>query len=242
MTGTFRFADHLVSIDSIYSDVQDYCAEYKEIGEPECSIKITNDDLILEEIKYKQRAKREGTEVRTVSKPFLEKLAVYRKIAEYMPSQDVILFHGSAISVDNECYLFTAPSGTGKSTHTKLWRELLGDRAIMVNDDKPLIHIDKNGNAIVYGTPWNGKHYLGNNIAVPLKAICLLQRSAENRISEITKKDAMTMLMEQTYRPASIDAMINTIQMLDRLTTSFYRMGCNMNISAARLSYTTMKS
>ena len=88
-----------------------------------------------------------------ISRPddYLETLAVCRKIAERMPEYDTFLFHGSCIAVDGVGYLFTAKSGTGKSTHTRLWRELLDNRATMVNDDKPLIRIADDG-LVIYGT------------------------------------------------------------------------------------------
>ena len=111
----------------------------------------------------------------------METLAVYRKIADQMLSYDTLLFHGSVVAVDETGYLFTAKSGTGKSPHARLWREYLGERAVMVNDDKPLLQITKNG-VIAYGTPWDGKHHLSSNIAVPLKAICILTRASENHI------------------------------------------------------------
>ena len=82
---------------------------------------------------------------------YLESLALYRKLCDYaLLNADAIVFHSSAIMVDNEAYLFTAQSGTGKSTHARLWREMLGDRAVMINDDKPIIrYVD--GDFYVYG-------------------------------------------------------------------------------------------
>lgn len=66
------------------------------------------------------------------------------------------MLHASAIVVDNKAYLFSAPSGTGKSTHTKLWQECFGDKAIIINDDKPAIRIEE-GKCFAYGTPFSGK-------------------------------------------------------------------------------------
>ena len=153
-----------------------------------------------------------------------------------------MLFHGSGVAVDGAGYLFTAKSGTGKSTHTRLWRELLGDRAIMINDDKPLIRISDSG-AIIYGTPWDGKHHLSNNIAVSLKAICILERAKENAILPVTREEALPMLIQQTYRPADPLTLAETLTLIDRLgmEVKLYRLRCNMDISAAKLSYGTMK-
>ena len=143
--------------------------------------------------------------------------------------------------MDGYGYLFTAKSGTGKSTHTRLWREYLGDRAVMVNDDKPLIRVGEQ--VTVFGTPYNGKHRLGENIAVPLRAVCILTRDTENHIERITKADAYAMLVQQVYRPQDAAQMAKTLQLVDRMAeqTALYRLGCNMDISAARVAYEGMR-
>ena len=112
----------------------------------------------------------------------------------------------------------------------------------MVNDDKPLLHIAESG-VIAYGTPYNGKHRLGTNTSVPLKAICILTRSAENHIEPITRKQAYTMLLQQVYRPADMLKMAKTLALVDRLADSvkLYRLGCNMDISAAQVAFEGMQ-
>lgn len=176
--------------------------------------------------------------MRSFSESYLETLAVYRKIADKLLDYDTILFHGSAVAVDGVGYLFTAKSGTGKSTHTRLWREMLGERAVMINDDKPLIRVSESG-IIVYGTPWDGKHRLSTNIGVPLKALCILERAAENSITGITKSDAYNILVQQVNRPSAPQKLIKTLQLIDRLAENvkLYRIGCNMNPQAAEISY-----
>ena len=184
----------------------------------------------------------EGISTRHFSDSYLEGLAVYRKIAEQMIDFDTVLFHGSVVAVDGIGYLFTAKSGTGKSTHTRLWREYFGERAVMVNDDKPLLHIADSG-VVAYGTPYNGKHRLGTNTSVPLKAICILTRSAENHIEPITREQAYTMLLQQVYRPADMLKMAKTLELVDRLAESakLYRLGCNKDISAAQVAFEGMQ-
>lgn len=176
------------------------------------------------------------------SDAYLEELAVYRKIAEQMPAYDTFLMHGSCVAVDGEGYLFTAKSGTGKSTHTRLWRELFGERAVMINDDKPLIRVTETG-ATIYGTPWDGKHHLSTNCAVPLKAICILERAANNTIRRIPPAEAYPFLVQQIYRPQDPAAMLRTLQLIDRLskTVDLWRLGCNMDPEAAQVSYNAMK-
>lgn len=144
------------------------------------------------------------------------------------------LFHGSVIAVDGEGYLFTAKSGTGKSTHTRLWREYFGERAVMVNDDKPLLHITDSG-VTAYGTPWDGKHRLSTNTAVPLNGICILTRDITNHIEQAEPHAAYPMIVRQTNRSLSSDGMKQTLSLIERMrnVVPVYRLGCNMDIEAA---------
>lgn len=236
----YRFAGRNIKIRSMHFDFHSLCRDYRIVGVSDFNVSTVLSDITFEREKSAREDEIEGIPVRHFSDAYLETLAVYRKIAERMPEYDTFLFHGSAISVDGAGYLFTAKSGTGKSTHTRLWREMLGSRAVMVNDDKPLIRMTGEG-ATVYGTPWDGKHRLSHNIAVPLKAICILERAEKNHIVPITKSEALPMLIQQAYRPADPAALAKTLALIDRLDVRFYRLSCNMDISAAELSYNTMK-
>ena len=151
--------------------------------------------------------------------------------------------HGSCIAVDGEAYLFTALSGTGKSTHVRLWREMLGDRAVMVNDDKPLITVTGD-RAIVHGTPWDGKHHLSNNISVPLKAIVYLQRGEENEIERVDAKQLFPILIQQTFRSQDPLVTAKVMQLLAELSkkVEFYSLHCNMDPDAAQVAYDGMNS
>ena len=241
MKDTYRIAGKSIGIDSQYPLVHEQCGVYRVCEPSDFCVSITQADIDFEREKSAREDEVEGIPVRQFSDAYLETLAVYRKIAEKMPEYDTFLFHGSAITVDGEAFLFTAKSGTGKSTHARLWRELLGEGVVMVNDDKPLIRGREDGTSIVYGTPWDGKHRLSTNIGVPLKAVCILERSKENSIREITKAEALPMLIQQAYRPADILNMKKTLALIERWNLKLYRLCCNMDISAAELSYNTMR-
>ena len=232
----------MIGISSLYSAVHDYCRDYRAVGAPVFYVETTPADLVFERERSEQIGGALPVQSEENRNKELELLAVYRRIAEQMPFRDTFLFHGSAVAVDGAAYLFTARSGTGKSTHTRLWREMLGNRAVMVNDDKPLIRLTEDG-AVVYGTPWNGKHRLGTNISVPLKAVCILERAKQNTIRAITREEAFPMLIQQSYRPLDPAALSKTLSLVDRLsrTISLYRLGCNMDPKAAELSYNIMK-
>ena len=167
-----RLANRYIEINNLYHFIEDYCNDYmikdtQKLPIPDFCINVVREDIDFERTKSAAEDRKEGIPIRHFTDEYLETLAVYRKIAEQMLSYDTILFHGSVIAVDGFGYLFTAKSGTGKSTHTRLWRETFGDRAVMVNDDKPLLRITKDG-VIAYGTPWDGKHRLSTNTSVPI--------------------------------------------------------------------------
>ena len=243
MTETYRFADIVVQVESVHRQVHRLCEAYRADGAtPVFSVKITQDDLDFERQCSERSNTLLGRKNRTSSDDYLEELAVYRKIAERMPSFGTVLMHGSCIAVDEEAFLVTAKSGTGKSTHARLWRKLLGDRAVMINDDKPLVRISEGG-AVVYGTPWDGKHHLSINGSAPLKAICILERAERNAIRRIGAAEAYPMLLQQTYRPQDAAAMRETLTLIDRLKNAvdLWRLGCNMDPEAAELAYNAMK-
>ena len=241
-TNTYRLADRIISITSLHEAVHEYCKDYAHEGTPDITVGITQPDIEFEREKSQREYAFEGLKYPDFSDADLEVTAVYRKIAEIMPKFDTFVFHGSVIAVDGQAFLFTAKSGTGKSTHTRLWRELFSSRAVMVNDDKPLLKITESG-VIAYGTPYNGKHRLGENIAVPLKALCILTRSEENRIRRISKAEAYPMLMQQVYRPQDAQGLRQTLSLIDKLSqnTALYQLSCNMDISAAQVAYEGMK-
>ena len=237
-----RLADKIIEISAIHKYIADYCKECISTGISDFSVQVTQSDIDFEREKSKQEDIKENIPIRHFSDDYLETLAVYRKIADEMLEYNTILFHGSVVSVDNIGYLFTAKSGTGKSTHTKLWRELFKERAIMVNDDKPLLRVTENG-ITAYGTPWNGKHRLSTNIGVPLNAICVLERSDENHIEKVIAESVYNMLVQQVYRPQNPQKLLKTLQLIDVLADSvkLYILGCNMDISAAETAYNGMK-
>lgn len=237
-TGTYKIADVVIEIRSIYEPIHKYCKEYRWDGPAEVVITVCPEDIQYEQEKSDKENQLEGKPCGRFSEPYLETLAVYRKLADQLLSRDIFLFHGSAIAVDGRAVLFTAKSGTGKSTHTKLWRDAFGDRAVMVNDDKPLLRVTDTG-VIVCGTPWNGKHRISTNCMIPLEAICILERGEENEICSLTARQALPMLMQQTHRstdPAAVSQMLQVInKMFDRVR--FYRLRCNMEPEAAKVAY-----
>lgn len=242
MTANYKLADLVVEISSVYDYVHEMCKDYRTDEPAKYFVRTTQEDCEEEQRISASNAVREGIAVKKYSDQYLETLAVYRKIAELFVEEDIILFHGSVISVDGEAFLFTAKSGTGKSTHTSNWRKVFGDRAVMVNDDKPLLKITDEG-VFAYGTPWDGKHHRSTNMSAKLKAVCVLTRSENNHIEKTTLGSQYNIVLQQVYRIKDAAKMKKIFGLLDRMfrVTDIYRLGCNMDEESAVVAYNGMK-
>lgn len=155
------------------------------------------------------------------------------------------MLHASAVALDNKAYLFSAPCGTGKSTHTALWEEYFKSRgAYVINDDKPAIRIGENDEFFVYGTPWSGKSDKNVNSRVPLGAICFLERSEINCIEKLGVFDSIQKLVWQTIRPSEKEDLSALLSLQDKLIQKYgiYKMGCKIDYDAVELAYKTMNT
>lgn len=211
------------------------CADYLTDEDPLFAITTSGEEI--------QREKDRNEDGDYFEDSYIETLLVYRKLALECLDRGILLMHGSALAIDGEGYLFTALSGTGKSTHTRLWREVFGDKVTMINDDKPLVRVgDREHPSIIYGTPWDGKHHISNNIAVPLKAIVYLERGADNEIHAVSVTEIFPVLLQQTFRENDMQTTSKVLALLSQLTESvhFYDLHCNMDKSAAEVAFAGM--
>ena len=151
------------------------------------------------------------------------------------------MLHSSAVVVDGKAYLFTADSGTGKSTHTKLWLEKFGQRAYILNDDKPALRREADG-WFAYGTPWSGKHDISVDARVPVAGVAVLERSEENTIERISGVQAVHGILKQVNRPRAAEYRVKLLALLDQLITEIpvWKLCCNQNMAAATVSYEAM--
>ena len=150
-----------------------------------------------------------------------------------------MMVHASAVVVDNRAYLFSATSGTGKSTHTELWLKKFGDRAFILNDDKPALRLI-DGVWHACGTPWSGKYDISKPVCVPLAVIAFLNRDTTNHIEPYKGPMVAFELLNQTLRhDKKMNQLMDT---LNRLVSSvpIYKLYCNMDPEAAEVSYNAM--
>lgn len=212
-----------ISVESIFDNVSQHCCEYLCDADENLDISVRTDydmlraefDAMLAQMHY------------APSPQEIEILVVHRLICDAALDFGLFMMHGAAIAVNNGAYLFIAKSGTGKTTHIRLWLKNLPD-AFAVNGDKPLIKVT-DSEVLACGTPWSGKERMNTNTMVPLRAIILMERSEDNSMEQVSFSQAFPMLLQQTYRPADADKMRKTLSLLSQLQgrVEFYRFRFN---------------
>lgn len=127
---------------------------------------------------------------------------------------DTLLVHASVIENDGGGYMFLGRSGTGKSTHARLWLENIEDSDLL-NDDNPIIRIT-DGKAYVYGSPWSGKTPCYKNRQIPLKSVVRLSQAPYNRITRQAPLQAYASLMPSCscmrWDHNSVEALHKTVE------------------------------
>ena len=230
-------------VQPMFVSTREYCKRYLTDKEPVFRISVTEDDLNFEQEQLEKEAIDQHIRPRKFSGPFLERATILRKTAVFLLKSGILLLHGSTVAMDGSAYLFTAPCGTGKSTHTKLWRQVFGDRVVMINDDKAFLKIEKDG-VIACGSPWSGKHGLDTNIQLPLRGICVLSRSKVNLIERADPTGFLELLREQILGYTDTTDLVEAHVALGRLINlvPVWHLTCNMDPDAAEVSYRAMSS
>lgn len=229
---TIRMAEKNIQINNRYDYIKDYCKNYIVNNViPDFIVEVNDDEILAEK-----------SEEYSNTMGYLETLAVYRKICERLADDNIILVHSSVLMANGQAVMFLAPSGTGKSTHSRLWRKVYGDRVTMINDDKPLVsvHADDEGTHLtVYGTPWCGKHGIETNTSAPVKAIFILKRSETNYTRKLSSKEVFPHIYRQIYHPNNEMLMKKILPLMLTFAENveIYELGCNMEEEAARTAY-----
>ncbi len=238
---TIEIAGKTAAVCSLFDSTRDYCKNYLTDRKPERFLTVSREELAREQELLRQEALEEGLRPRQFPDPFLERSLIQRKLAEELLTEDILLFHGSTVAVDGKAYLFTAHCGTGKSTHTRFWRQVFGDRAVMVNDDKPFLRFQDTG-ILACGAPWSGKHGLDSNVSLPLQGICILTRGTENRIWPMGAEAALPMLQKQAFQPDSPEKLPKCRELVLRLADAvpLWQMECTKEPQAAEIAWEAM--
>ena len=230
-----------VEIQPMFRSTREYLGDYVSSRDPEHTFAVLPEHLRFEQDMLDREAREEGMRLRRFTDPFLERAAIQRRFADLLLRRDTLLLHGSAVALDGLAYVFTARCGTGKSTHTRLWREVFGERAQMLNDDKPFLTLGPK-DITAHGSPWSGKHALDTNISLPLQGICVLDRGSEDRIRPMTPEEALPMLLHQSFPPTDPEDLPVFRTLVERLARQapLWHMECTKDQNAARVAYGAM--
>lgn len=165
-------------------------------------------------------------------------------LGETLPLYRKLLFHGAVVSFKGKAYVFTAPSGTGKSTHIKLWKTYLGDSVTVICGDKPIISVpeEPDSKVSVFGSPWGGKEGWQTNSSAIMGGLCFIGRSNENTIRSVLPSVAINRTINQAYIPKDPHALGLTLDMIDALLkrVPLFELSCDMSRSAVQTSFETM--
>ncbi len=223
-------ADLKVRIEHTYDYMPQFCKDYIAQFDNADIVAKASEKAILKEKELVPKAPISAC----------ESLCIYRAIAEKLPQFDRFVFHGAAIEYDGNAYLFTAPSGTGKTTHINLWKKYLGDKVDIINGDKPIVYMGDD--AVVYGTPWAGKEGYQRNASAPIAAICIIKQGKTNKIGRLEKTAAVNHLMRQVYMPQNATALSNTLALIGKMieTVPVYMLECDISQEAFETSFNQM--
>lgn len=142
-----KVAGITISVKGISEYLKEYCRDYiVEEKEAEFQIVISEEDISRER-RYSENNKN--------SDAYIESIVLLRKIADALPEKNRFLMHGAVVEWNEKGYMFTAPSGTGKTTHIQLWKQFIGEDVRIINGDKPILEIGEQ-EVLAYGTPWAG--------------------------------------------------------------------------------------
>ena len=214
-----------------FIDCKDYIAHFND---PDFIVSASSEEILERAVAIIGSKRLKELSSASIELGDIESMLIYQKIANKMLGYNTMLMHGAAIAINNKCFIFTAPSGTGKTTHVLNWLKLFPN-TIVVNGDKPLIDLDRK---IVYGTPWSGKEKMNTNCSVPLSGIVRLERGLENSLTKVDFKHMLPTLLQQCYIPDDVTLYHKAIGLIGKChDISCYNLICNKEVNSAQVAY-----
>lgn len=226
-------ADFVVEFRNRYPYLEDFCADYRYDGTvpSDFVVAVSDEDMSRERHMATQR----------LDDGYVESVCAYRKLCYQLPQRDAMFLHASVISFEGRGIAFLAKSGVGKTTHTKLWKNVYGEKVSIINGDKPIIRF-WDGVPYAYGTPWAGKENLQMRDRVELRDICFIRRSEYNSTNLVPTQSAVAELLGQILLPPVPRIAFKTLDLLDLLTKHcrLWEISCNMTKDAAKIACETI--
>ncbi len=224
----------VIRIEHSYGYIRSLCREYEVDDTEPYDFSVSTTEVAIEA--EKRICKESYTD------GVYESTCLHREIVKRLLQYGIILMHSAVIAVDDQVYVFMAKSGVGKSTHIRLWREVFGERARIVNGDKPFFSF-VGDTFTAHGSPWKGKEGYGEPISLPVAAICFLERGEINVIRPANSSEAVQRIFHQLLLPENAAELTDFMSMLDRIlkTVPLYILQCNMDKEAALVAYRGMR-
>ena len=232
-----RMANECFQVYPVTKTLKEFCSDYLDEGNEHCrEIELTEAD-----IEYEMKASKRIHGWAAGGRQSAERTALCRKATNLLSQNQVILLHASAVTVSGRAYLFTAPSGTGKSTYAQMWCEHFGQEAQIINDDKPFIRREQQ-EFIVYGSPFSGRRNRNSNIAVPLQGIACLCRGDHTYDKPMDEDEKWEFLMSQVHRSQEPGELVRTMETLKLLIRKVpvIKMFFTRNPESVQISYDIM--
>lgn len=225
----YEIAGLRVRLENKYPYTEKFCQRYLSLdqeSEADIVASITDEDF-LEEQKVSPN----------FSNGYIENICLYRSLCLQIPGLDRLLLHASVLDFNGNGYAFLGRSGTGKSTHTRLWLQYV-QNVFVVNGDKPILQQTKE-HFIAYGTPWQGKEGWGTKTQTPLRGLCFLEQAKTNSIKKLTPSETAARLFLQVLIPHEETAAVKTLELVDNLIfkTPAYLLSCDISQEAVKTSF-----
>ena len=226
----YLIADFIVEIEPKFEYLNNLCKPFLYIGDRAADFSAIPSEANLNSL-YKRMA--DGSALEQA-----EELATASLFNREIISHGAMLVHSSVLVYDNKAYLFTADSGVGKSTHTRMWLDKFGEKVHILNDDKPVVKI-KNEVPLCCGTPFDGGSGIADNETVPVGAIIFIERSDTNFVTVPDTKEIVQRLYKSTVKFVNKSDGMSLLSNLDNLIrhTKFYVLHCNTDDSAVDVAY-----
>lgn len=227
----FHIADLNINIDDKFKYANAFCNDY---------LAENQNDFDFSAIPTKQECESVRNLFPNSPESGLESLYIYKSISKNIIDFDGFVLHASIIEKDGFAYAFSANSGVGKTTHSKLWLKAFDDARI-INGDKPLVRL-VGDNVFAYGTPWCGKERYNINTKGELKALCFIERGEKNSIARISKTEAVKRIYPQLLIPESSEYILKLLDLVEKFIDKIpaYVLKCNISEEAAIVAYNAM--
>lgn len=225
----YEIAGLRVAIDNKHAYTTKFCQDYLS-DDQESPVDITAS--VTEEELQEER-----TCSPNFSDGYIENICLYRSICRQIPTKNRFLFHSSVLEHNGNAYAFLGRSGTGKSTHTKLWLRYVENTRVL-NGDKPILEY-ADGKIFVHGTPWQGKENWGYRGKAELRGLCFLEQAKENSIAKMPTNETSSRVFQQVLLPQDEENVVATLDLLDKLVENIpaYLLKCDISEEAVKLSF-----